>query len=77
MKTMKINGFEQAEKCIAEMTDERLQQTWVALGQTFWESHSSSFEGVSMDDWAMLIDSELNIRKVKKETHHANSDANL
>jgi hypothetical protein len=57
------DGWKQALQTVKDMTTDRLRQTWDYLGLLAWNGESrSSYDGVTMDEWAGLVKSELDLR---------------
>ena len=51
---------------VNKMSDEQLIYTWKSLGEQLWDSYDMYDETITMDEWATIIYSEMDSRKLNK-----------
>ena len=51
---------------VSKMSDEQLIYTWKSLGEQSWDGYDMYNETVSMDEWGMIIYSEMDSRGLSK-----------
>ena len=51
---------------IDNMSDEQLKAVWESFKYIMWNSKTMHDDNITMDEWGMMVDSEMTCRKLDK-----------